>query len=58
MYSPPPTLLSPGWQGLMAEGTPRLGCSPHHSTQAIDMGGIFKNKKNKTRCSFEHFWHS
>lgn len=31
--------LSPGWQGLLAGGTSRLGCSPLCSTQAVDSGG-------------------
>lgn len=34
-------------QGLLAEGTTRLGCSPHHSTQAVDNGGNGKKKKTK-----------
>lgn len=47
-HQPPcPPSLSPWWQGLLAEGTPRLGCSPHHSTQAVDDGGNFKKNNKK-----------
>lgn len=43
MHPLPATMV----QGLLAEGTTRLGCRPHHSTQAVDNGGNGKKKKKK-----------